>query len=66
VHLFAVCIDRVDLHVGVRVDEVHVGEGSGQLQRHVHLELAETVVSQRWCGEANQGRCENDRPHDSV
>ena len=37
-----------------------------QLQRHVHLELAETVVSQRWCGEANKGRCENGRPHDFV
>jgi len=45
---------------------MHLGHGSGQGQRHVHLELAETVVSQRRHGEAGKGGCENGQPHGLV
>jgi hypothetical protein len=66
VQLLALGIDRVDLHVGVRIDEVHLGEGSGQVQRQVHLELAEAVVRRRWHGDAKHYSTEKSRLHDSV
>ena len=66
VRLLAVLVDHVDLHVGVRVDQVHLGEGSGPLLQDVHLEETETVVSQRRGGQASESRNEDGRPREFV